>query len=56
MRMCKNCAHCIFNETWGEYKCKKKQVVCFVGEARKCKFYEKASKAGITASTVNERR
>lgn len=25
MRICKTCEHCIFDEQWGEYKCKKHQ-------------------------------
>lgn len=41
MKSCKNCAHSIFDDRWGEWKCKKKCITCPAEAARTCKFYEK---------------
>ena len=42
MRICKTCEHCIFNEKWGEVKCKKYQHVIPNPESRTaCAEYSK---------------
>ena len=39
---CSNCNHSLYDDVWGEYKCKKKQRVCTVSElAMGCWDYEK---------------
>lgn len=45
MYNCKDCAHSIFDEKWGEYKCKKHQrTVYILLDAEECPSYEKEAK------------
>lgn len=42
MKTCKTCEHCIFNEQWGEIKCKKYQHIIYNPENRSgCTGYSK---------------
>lgn len=40
---CKDCVHSIFDETWGDYKCKELKIKVYtpVYQASACKMYEK---------------
>ena len=42
MNNCKNCKHAIFDEQWGEYKCKVREVRIYVLlDSTECSSYEK---------------
>lgn len=44
-RECKNCAHHIFNEQWGEHRCKKfASTIYDKYRADYCQYYEEAKK------------
>ena len=38
---CKTCQHGIFDQLWGEYKCKKLTRVINTNECDKCEYYNK---------------
>ena len=38
---CKSCQYGIYDETWGEYKCKKLTRVINASECDKCEYYKK---------------
>lgn len=45
MKSCKNCDKSIFNERWGEYKCKKYHItVRELDIAEVCEFYDERKK------------
>lgn len=42
MKHCKDCEHSIFDEQWGQYKCKLKKHVLYNEElTANCEFYQK---------------
>lgn len=42
MENCKNCVHSVFDETWGEYKCKVRETVLYILlDWHECPSYEK---------------
>lgn len=42
MENCKDCAHAIFDETWGEYKCRERECkVPVLLNSYECKFFKK---------------
>ena len=45
MDNCKDCAHAIFDERWGEYKCKERACkVPVLLNSYECRFYKKKDK------------
>ena len=44
MQKCKNCIHSIYNETWGEYRCKKYEITIYTGTHENCKEFEEVKK------------
>lgn len=55
MRCCKDCAHSIFDETWGEYKCKIVQhVVHNADKYVACKDYTPKKKVSTNEADVEE--
>lgn len=45
MIRCVNCEHAVFDERWGEYKCKKKKHKIYSDtESANCKDYNKKGK------------
>ena len=45
MIRCVNCEHAVFDEQWGEYKCKKKHyTIYYDSESANCKDYKKKGK------------
>lgn len=44
-RECKNCTHSIFNEQWGDYRCKKLATTIYDRyHAERCQYYEEGKK------------
>lgn len=42
MKACKTCEHAVFDELWGEYKCKKKERRIYEPvKPEDCEFYKK---------------
>ena len=42
---CKSCKHSVFDEKWGEYKCKKKQIRIYNAKKyENCEDYERKKK------------
>ena len=42
---CKDCAHVVFDELWGEYKCKMRgHRIYILLDPDECKFYEEPKK------------
>lgn len=46
MRNCKTCEYSVFDETWGEYKCKERKLRIYnLERSKECEFYsEKKAK------------
>ena len=45
MENCKTCEHSVFDELWGEYKCKQREVrVHILLDSSECKDYKKKPK------------
>ena len=38
---CKTCEHAIFDEIWGDYKCKKYEIIVHPDERLDCESYKK---------------
>lgn len=43
---CKTCAHAIFDELWGDYKCKVREIRVRVPEHENCECYKRKPKKG----------
>ena len=42
MENCKTCEHAVFDELWGEYKCKKRETRIYILlDSKECKDYAK---------------
>lgn len=45
MKHCKDCKESIFNQKWGEYRCKKRGATIYdTTHAENCKYYEEVKK------------
>ena len=51
MSDCAACVHSIFDEAWGEYKCKVKKITIYdIKDQRDCKSYRKPGKGSKNQS------
>ena len=54
MSDCAACVHSIFDETWGEYKCKVKKITIYdIKDHRDCKSFKKQPRVKKDISAKN---